>query len=466
MSDLTTDPQYLEMVMAKALMVDKDYVVTVIQVFEGNYFNSPDVQELFKFTKSYFTEYKQIPDRSIILNSVPQDVRGSLENFLHHVDSTDINIPNNRDWLMAQTDLYLRDKAIKDAVRRSVEVIDQRQDTSEIRRMVEQALCRTININLGLNYFGDLGPRLTRMFTDETQRLKTYFPALDEILNGGFPPKTLSVFVAKIHGFKSNVMANMIARQVMNGKNIALASLEMSEDMFAQRFDGIYSLLDINRFYFNRRLKEQLVARLRAIKDLPGRGNLYIKAFPTGKASVNDFRTWVRELMMRGVELDGFFFDYLNLMSSTEVSKSDNTYNSVKSIAEETRAMGFEFDIPMISVSQLNRAGTFMSFEDVDFNSIAESMGVPATADFMMIMGANGDSMVYNNEVHYKIVKNRLGGRVGEMDKFFYDARSLKMYCSTEQEVWMQDVEISGDDRAIADHPAPEQQPTGRRRRE
>lgn len=264
----------------------------------------------------------------------------------------------------------------------------------------------------------------------------------------------------------SNVMANMIARQVLNGKNIALASLEMSEDMFAQRFDGIYSLLDINRFYFNRRLQQQLVERLRAIKQLPTRGNLYIKAFPTGKASVNDFRSWVRELKMRGVNLDAFYFDYLNLMASAEVSKSDNTYSSVKSIAEETRAMGFEFNIPMISVSQLNRAGTFMSFEDVDFNSIAESMGVPATADFMMIMGSNDEHMVYNNEVHYKIVKNRLGGRVGEMDKFFYDARSMKMYCSTEMELWMQDREISGDDRDIASHPEPEQQgTTGRRRR-
>jgi hypothetical protein len=450
------------MVMAKALMEDKDFVVTCTQVFEDNYFDSPDVQELFRFTKEYFSEYQEIPDRSIIMNSVPEDNRGTLETFLHHVDSTEINLAQNRDWLMAQTDLYLRDKAIKDAVRQSVEIIDQRQNTTDIRSLVEQALCRTINVDIGMNYFGDLGPRLTRMFTDETQRIKTYFPAFDEIINGGFPPKTLNVFVAKIHGFKSNVMANMIARQVMNGHDVALASLEMSEDMFAQRFDGIYSLLDINRFYFNRRLQAQLVERLRAIKAMPTRGNLYIKSFPTGKASVNDFRTWVRELKMRGVELDAFYFDYLNLMASAEVAKSDNTYSSVKSIAEETRAMGFEFDIPMISVSQLNRSGTFMSFEDVDFNSIAESMGVPATADFMMIMGSNDENMVYSNEVHYKIVKNRLGGRVGEMDKFFYDARSMKMYCSTEMDTWMQDVEISGDDRALAEHPEPEQQ--GRRR--
>ena len=86
-----------------------------------------------------------------------------------------------------------------------------------------------------------------------------------------------------------------------------------------------------------------------------------------------------------------------------------------------------------------------------------------------MIMGANSDSMTYNNEVHYKIVKNRLGGRVGEMDKFFYDARSMKMYCSSELDQWMQDVEISGDDRAVAESGEMQQDQlgaTGRRRRD
>ncbi len=452
MSDiiLTTDSQYLEQVMTKALLEDKDYIVTITRVFEEDYFDSPELQEVFTFVKSYFSQHQEIPDKEIMLNSISVDSREGVRTYLGEIDTMDIDIPRHRDWLMEQTDVYLRDKAIKDAIRRSVDVIENNENTHDIRTMVENALCRTIDVDLGLNYFGDLGPRLHRMFTDDAQRVPTYFPIFDEFINGGFPPKTLSVFVAKIHGFKSNVMANMIARQVLNGHNVMLASMEMSEDMFAQRFDGIYSQLDINRFYFNQRLQSQLVERLRNVKSTEGRGQLYIKAFPTGKASVKDFRTWVRELKLRGIEPDIFFFDYLNLMASEEVAKGDNSYGLVKSIAEETRAMGFEFDIPMVSVSQLNRSGTFMSFEDVDFNSIAESMGVPATADFMMIMGANDEHMIYNNEVHWKIVKNRFGGRIGEMDKFFYDGRSMKMYCSSEMDLWMSDISFSGDERNIA----------------
>jgi replicative DNA helicase len=217
-------------------------------------------------------------------------------------------------------------------------------------------------------------------------------------------------------------MANMIARQVLAGKTICLASMEMSEDMFSSRFDSILTKLDINRFYFNEPLKKELLKRLITIKGQENRGHLYIKSFPTGKATVNDFRIWMRELKMRGVKPDAFYFDYLNLMSPTQQKNGDNLYSSIKSVAEESRAMGFEFNIPMISVSQLNRAGTFIDFDSVDFNSIADSYGISMTGDFLMVMGSDQDSMVYNNEVHWKILKNRLGGRIGARDKFYYDA--------------------------------------------
>lgn len=451
------DPEYIELCIIKTLLMDKKYLVTLSSVFESDYFDAPEAQFIFKTAIDHFKKYKEIPDESIILSHIGKDKRESITNYFRELECTDISIIKHYDWIMAQTDLFLKDKAIKDAIRRSVDIIDGKQNTQHIRELVESALCKNLTINLGLDYFNELKPRLTRMFSDDTQRLRSYFPNLDDYINGGFPPKTLSILVARIHGFKSNVMANIIARQVLHGKNILLASLEMSEDMFAQRFDGIYSCLDINRFYFNEKLKKQLLKKLAEVKRKEGRGNLYIKAFPTGKASVSDFRMWVRELQMRGVEVDGFFFDYLNLMRP-ETFKGDggNTNSIIKAISEETRAMGFDFNIPMISVSQLNRGGMFKDLTDVEFDSISEGISSMATADFSMIMGSNDEHMAYQNEVHYKIVKNRLGGRVGEMDKLYYDARSLKMYDSSELDLWMHDITTSGDDRLVKDKKEPE----------
>lgn len=204
MSDIILSPnsQYLEQVMTKALLEDKDYVVNVIRVFEEHYFDSAELQQIFSYVSSYFKTHREIPTKDTVINSISIESKESVQTYLDELDNMDIDIIRHRDWLMDQTDIFLKDKAIKDAIRRSVDIIDANENTYDIRKLVEEALCRTMDIDLGLDYFGDLGPRLHKMFTDDTQRIPTYFPVFDEFINGGFPPKTLSVLTARIHGFK------------------------------------------------------------------------------------------------------------------------------------------------------------------------------------------------------------------------------------------------------------------------
>lgn len=75
---------------------------------------------------------------------------------------------------------------------------------------------------------------------------------------------------------------------------------------------------------------------------------------------------------------------------------------------------------------------------------------LPATADFVSIFGSDDESIVYKSEMGYKIVKNRLGGRVGEINKFYFDTRTLKLYDTVELDVWLDDAILSNDDRELA----------------
>jgi replicative DNA helicase len=195
------------------------------------------------------------------------------------------------------------------------------------------------------------------------------------------------------------------------------------------------------------------------------RGELFIKQFPTGDANTNDFRAYIRELQMRGINPDILYVDYINLMKASYKAGND-LYSSVKRITEELRSLSFEFKLPVISVSQINREGSFVNFKELDFNYVAESHGIPATADFMAILGVNPDSMVYENEIDYKIVKNRLGGRVGEFGKLYLDSKSLKMYDGSEMDLWLEEAEFTGDSRNEAVNDEQQTQPQRRRRRE
>lgn len=456
---------FVEKIILKGILNDRNFLILTSSVFEPEYFDDPNISHVFNFCKSYVDEYRNIPDKDSIVNSSenPEDI----SEIITECEQLDFDTNDSYEFLIDQTNDYLKEKALKRAIIDSVDDVEDASRRNLIQKRIEEALIKDIKVDLGLKYFDQLRQRLRRIFATSENRIPTYFPVFDELISGGFPSYTFNVLTAKIHGGKSNIMANFAARQVLNGHNVVLLTLEMSEAAFAQRFDSIYSGLDINRMYLSRSSIVDLGSKLREVKNTENRGDLFIKQYPTGDASILDFRIYLRELMLRDINIDIVYVDYINLMKAA-YKTDNNMYSSIKRISEELRALAFEFQCPVISVSQLNREGFFTQFSEVNFNHIAESMGIPATADFMAIMGTDEEQMVYESEILYKITKSRIGGMIGHIDKFYIDKRSLKMYDSSELDTWIDDAEISGDSRDSIeriDREEPENRDNRRRRR-
>jgi len=442
------DINFLYVAMIKGFLTDKNYAITIASVFEPQFFEDAGMMDIFTVLKSHIGEYDSLPDNDIIINSVNTANTDSVKSLLAEAESTDFSVSKNYDWLRDETNKYLKERAIKQSIIDSVDIIDSGGGFDQIKNLVEAALCKDINIDLGLDYFGQMGERLRRIFDNSDNRVKTYYPSLDELFNGGFPPYTLNMMIAKIHGHKTNIMANIIARQAMNGVKVGLVTLEMSQDMYAQRFDANFTNLGINQIYHNASVRPQFIRDIKEVQNSIDAGAIFIKEFPTGKATVADFRRWARELKMRDINIDILFCDYISLMKAEGNNKGD-LYQDGKTISEELRALGFEFNIPVVTVAQINRAGTFLDFETLDMNSIGESFGIPATADSMLVQGADADDMMYKNELKWKCVKNRLGGQVGLVGKWYYDNRSLRIYDELEMDRWISEAGQSGDDRAL-----------------
>ena len=136
-------------------------------------------------------------------------------------------------------------------------------------------------------------------------------------------------------------------------------------------------------------------------------GKLIVKEYPTATASTNNFRALMNELKIKkGFIPDILFMDYLNLCTSSRYKNNINagSYFVVKAIAEELRGLAVEWDIPIVSATQLNRTG-FMS-TDVGLEDTAESFGLPATADFMFAL-ISTEELEEHNQIKVKQLKNR-----------------------------------------------------------
>lgn len=440
MSDIT------EKLIIKGLLTDRQYLTAVSSVFEPDYFNDPLAKEIFIHIKDYHNQYLKSVDIGLLKTMNYKDFDEAKE-YLEEVESIDYNVSKHYDYLFNQTNEYLKEAAMKNAIINSVDLVKSGK-INEVEDLVKHALSKDLRIDLGLDYFKSIVERIKRMTEGTGKRIPFYYQTIDEYTNGGTHAFTLSVFLAQIHGFKSTLMTNLSSRQVLNGHNVVLFTLEMCEDEFGRRYDGAFTGFDINKIYLKE--TDHYKGFLKKIFELnkdTNRGKLYVKQFPTGEATRNDLRRYLRELLIRDIEIDVIYVDYINLMRPA--IKTEGLYGAVKRIAEELRSLSYEFEAPVISVSQLNREGALLHFNDVSFNYTSESMGLPATCDFLGILGQPRDEFYYTQEVHCKIAKNRLGGRVDERFPFYYDARSLRMYDQNELEKWMEDARLTNDDRDV-----------------
>ena len=445
---------FTEQLIIKSALMDKRYLTTVSSSLEKKHFTSREAAAVFDVIKNHYSTYKELPTLDMVVNSIEKkEIREEARTYMEELNKIEFDIAAQFDFIVDATDSWLKQRAIQHAIMDSADIISKgdEADYGMIRKLVEEALIKTLKIDLGLDYFGMLRERFERVFSADDTRIPTYFPAFDEYISGGFPPFTFSVISACVHAGKSQTMLNFMGRQVLNGHNVVMFTLEMSEDVMAQRLDGIFTGLDINRMYTTREHKKRLVEKITAVANDGKHGTLWVKQYPPTSASVNDFRSYLHELSMRGFKPDIIYCDYINLMKPAYQDKG-SLYEDVKRIGEELRGLSFEYRIPVVSVTQVNRGGMRVGLEELDFSYIAESVGTSMTADFMAILGIDQDMLTYANEIHYKILKNRLGGRIGSVDKLYIDDRSLKMYDSTELDLWIAEANESGGARGMAEH--------------
>ena len=85
------------------------------------------------------------------------------------------------------------------------------------------------------------------------------------------------------------------------------------------------------------------------------KGNLIIKEFPTGKATITTIEAHIQKVKDMGIEPDLIIIDYVDLLSSKR--KTIDRKGEIDDIYTSTKGLARELDIPVWSVSQVNRAG-------------------------------------------------------------------------------------------------------------
>ena len=401
----------LEPLILYNLLTNEEYTRKVIPFVQAEYFSEKAEKLIFEAIKDFVIKYNSLPTKEAILitlnedKKLKQDEYENIASYLSHSFS-DIEKVQDSQWLLDNTESFCKSRAFYNALVECVHISDDKSgkfDRGQAPKIMSDALAVGFSTDIGHDYVEDFDKRFDFYHRVE-EKMPFDLEFFNKISGGGVPKKSLSVIMAGTGVGKSLCLCHFAASFLNQGKQVLYITLEMAEEKIAQRVDA--NLLNINIQELEKipkQIYEEKISRLKS-KTL---GKLIIKEFPTAMAHVGHFKQLLNELhLKKNFKPDVLIVDYLNLMSSFRVKPGamTNSYLYVKSIAEEIRGLAVEYNVPIFSATQTNRAG-FQS-SDPGMENTSESFGLPATVDLFLTIISNED-LDSMNQLLVKQLKNR-----------------------------------------------------------
>lgn len=408
----------IEESIVKGLLYNEEYARKVYPFLKSDFFDGSS-REIFNLYSDLFDKYNKIPSLESMLVSI--QTKGLLEDTFNDAvrtlkvayESKD-EIPDTQ-WLVDETEKYCVDKALFNAIYKSISIIegnDKQLDKHAIPEILDQALSISFDESVGSDYLEDFARRF-QYYTNPESRLRFPLEALNELSNGGLPPKTLNALLASTNTGKSAMMCYLAGEWLKQGKNVLYISLEMSEETVQERIDA--NLLniktdDLKRTDLDWNWFEGKIGELKK-KTL---GKLIVKEYPTGSAHAGHFRNLLKELKQKKkFKPDIVFVDYINICASSRYKSMSgvNSYSYIKAIAEELRGLACEFEVPFFTATQVNREGA--NSQSPDMTATSDSFGLPMSLDWFAAIVTNEELMEMNRQM-LLLLKTRYGNKQGK----------------------------------------------------
>lgn len=224
----------------------------------------------------------------------------------------------------------------------------------------------------------------TMKFLDENEGraitgVASGFAELDE-MTSGLQKGELIIVAARPSMGKTALALNICEQVALQGKAVALFSLEMSRQQLVQRLLCSRSGVDSHRLRRNmlrdtewqklHKACDQLMDAPILIDDTPGLSSMQLRAKARRLASKQ--------------KLEMVVIDYLQLMSSGH--RVESRQQEVSEISRAVKAMARELDVPVVCLSQLNRAAEQREGHRPRMADLRESGSIEQDADVIMML--------------------------------------------------------------------------------
>ncbi len=255
----------------------------------------------------------------------------------------------------------------------------------------------------------------------------TGFDSLDELL-GGLHRSDMVVLAARPSLGKSTLAINISLNAAKSGGSVGIFSLEMSREQLAMRMMAGEAEVDAQRLrlgLYTEAQERQVIDSIGLLSELP----IYVDDTPL--QGIMEMRSKARRLHIE-LGLDMLVVDYMQLIQGNRRGDS-NRVQEMSEITRSIKGMARDLNVPILAVSQLNRAVEMRTSHRPQLSDLRESGSIEQDADVVMFI--HRDDIYYTEDewtnrfpdrpypknVAEIIVAKHRHGPVGNLELLFRD---------------------------------------------
>lgn len=376
----------IETIILSNLQKDDTYARKILPFIKEEYFLDDASKNIFKTIKEYTDKYSNLPtiptleieiDKKTFQEEVHKNIHRLLDDIKVYDDQPDPQ------WMIDETETFCQDRSLYLALTEAISISngDHKQlSKTSIPKLLEDALSVSFQTKIGHDYQRDAHDRYLS-YIDKPEKIPFLLKALNDITDGGVERKTINALMSGTGGGKSMMLCNLASDYIKQGFDCLYITLEMSENKIARRIDA--NLMDVSMKDLANLKEQQYLTNFQNKVGSRKFGTLKMVEYPNGSAHAGHFLNLLKEFQLKEKFIpDIIIVDYLNICASSRVKRGEKSYEYVKSITEELRALAQKTNTVVWTATQANKAG--VNSTDLDITNTSESMGSTHTFDFFL----------------------------------------------------------------------------------
>jgi len=385
-----------------SLLTHKGFLLNIHDVLSEDYFDNSAhkwvVREILKYYQKYHTtptmevlkvELKKI-DNEVMQLSIKEQLKEAYK-------ASDEDLK----YIEEEFSNFCKNQQLKKALLSSVDLLNA-GDYDSIRHLVDNALKAGQDKNIGHEYEKDTESRYRE---EHRIAIATPWDKFNDLLQGGLGGGDFGLIFGNPGGGKSWSLIALGGHAVKMGYNVIHYTLELGADYVGRRYDAFFTGCDVGKITKHKARVEEIIA------ELPGR--LIIKEYSPGKATISTLESHIKKCIDLEFKPDLIIIDYVDLLRSKRNNRERK--EEIDDIYLSTKGLARELNIPIWSVSQVNRAGA--KDDIIEGDKAAGSYDKIMVTDVAISLSRKRQDKV-NGTGRFHIMKNRYG-----MDGLTYSVR-------------------------------------------